>query len=198
MHRVPVYALVFLAAAGTNSFVGTGVASAKSNKNPRLGAAVEQSPTTTTTTVIPTPRPFTQCDVRPVPGAVESGFGARLDPITRRWSTHTGDDMQAAYGTPVRSCTDGVVSFAGWQSGYGWMVVVDHREDKATLYAHLSVISVQVGDVMFSGSKIGEVGSSGAATGAHLHFEVRVGGTPIDPIGYLVPYVVPMDPGPFF
>ena len=100
---------------------------------------------------------------------------------------HTGLDFGAGYGSRVGAAGRGRVSFAGWNSGgYGYLVVVDHRLGFESWYAHLSRISVSRGQRVVGGSTIGRVGSTGRATGPHLHFEVRRFGTPIDPSSRLL------------
>jgi murein DD-endopeptidase MepM/ murein hydrolase activator NlpD len=93
-----------------------------------------------------------------------------------------GTDFAATTGTPARTVGDGVVSFAGVQNGYGNVVFIKHRDNHETVYAHLSKVSVQNGQNVSQGQTIGLVGSSGWATGPHLHFEVRVNGTQQDPM----------------
>lgn len=121
---------------------------------------------------------------RPVPGPVVSGFGMRFHPILHYYRMHTGVDMHASYGTPVRAADKGMVVFAGWRGGYGKCVIIDHGSGVATLYAHLSDISVGEGQIVSRGQVIGAVGSTGLSTGPHLHFEVRRYGTPVDPMSF--------------
>ena len=105
--------------------------------------------------------------------------------ITTRFQPgHTGIDIGAPEGTPIKAMAAGVVKRAekGENGGYGWLVVVDHGEGVTTWYAHLSEISVAVGDKIQTGQKIGAAGATGRSTGPHLHFEVRVGNTPLDPL----------------
>lgn len=123
--------------------------------------------------------------VRPVPGAVTSGFGPRLHPILGYYRMHTGWDLSAASGTPIASATAGTVILAGWFGGYGTTVVVDHGGGLTTLYAHQSSLAVSYGAAVGAGDVVGYVGSTGLSTGPHLHFEVRVDGNPVDPAGYL-------------
>jgi murein DD-endopeptidase MepM/ murein hydrolase activator NlpD len=110
-----------------------------------------------------------------------SGFAMRMHPILKQWRRHNGVDYAAPRGTPVRSVGDGLVEFAGRQSGYGNVVQVKHRNDRATVYAHLSRIDVKVGQRVDQGDRIGAVGATGWATGPHLHFEFKVGGVHINP-----------------
>src|SRR4051795_3021933 len=121
---------------------------------------------------------------RPVPGAIGDGFGwippGRL---------HTGLDFPEPSGTPIHAGGVGVVSFAGFSTGgYGNLTVVTHRLGFETWYAHMSVIGASVGQRVSGGMTIGYVGSTGHATGPHVHFEVRHFGTPVDPTPYLLGY----------
>ena len=116
---------------------------------------------------------------------VTSAFGWRTDPIDGRTRFHAGTDLRAAYGQQVDAVASGRVAFSGEQSGYGLTVVIDHGHGLQTRYAHLSAASVQAGDVVESGEVVGRTGSSGRATGPHLHFEVRQNGRPIDPASLL-------------
>ncbi|HQK92642.1 MAG TPA: peptidoglycan DD-metalloendopeptidase family protein [Armatimonadota bacterium] len=120
----------------------------------------------------------------PVSGRITSGYGMRIHPISRRLANHTGVDISAPTGTDVAAAGSGVVCKAayGYNGGYGNMVVVNHGNGRATLYAHLSSISVRVGQTVTAGQKLGEVGSTGRSTGPHLHFEVRINGRPTNPM----------------
>ena len=113
---------------------------------------------------------------------VTSGFKMRLHPILQTWRAHLGVDYAAPTGTPVRTIGDGVVEFAGVQSGYGNVVTVQHGKENVTLYAHLSKINVQKGQKVSQSDIIGLVGSTGWSTGSHLHFEFRVNGVHHDPL----------------
>ena len=113
---------------------------------------------------------------------VTSGFAMRMHPILQRMRAHLGVDYAAPTGTPVRSVGDGVVDFAGWQSGYGNVVHVRHGGDRVTVYAHLSRIDVRKGQRLDQGQRLGAVGATGWATGPHLHFEFRVSGVHQDPL----------------
>jgi murein DD-endopeptidase MepM/ murein hydrolase activator NlpD len=120
--------------------------------------------------------------VWPVLAPVGDGFGPRGDAF------HAGVDLLAPRGTPVLAAGPGTVTWAGWRAGgWGRLVVVRHPDGVRTLYAHLASISVRVGWQISGGTILGHVGASGDATGPHLHFEVRVGGAAIDPLGALVP-----------
>ena len=122
----------------------------------------------------------------PIPGApITSGFGPRVHPIYGDVRVHTGIDFGASYGTPIRAAADGVVVSAGPLGGYGNATVIDHGNGLATLYGHQSSIAVAPGQRVSRGQVIGYVGCTGLCTGPHLHFEVRVQGTPVDPMQYL-------------
>jgi murein DD-endopeptidase MepM/ murein hydrolase activator NlpD len=120
-----------------------------------------------------------RCDARPVPGAVTSPFGYRWGAL------HAGVDMDARMGDPIKACTAGEVVIAGWLGGYGNAVVIDHGGGFGTLYGHQSQIAVSVGQRVNAGQVIGYIGSTGYSTGPHLHFEVRIGGNPVNPVGYM-------------
>ena len=113
---------------------------------------------------------------------VTSGFAMRFHPLQQKWRQHLGVDYGAPTGTPVRSVGDGVVSFAGWQNGYGNLVQINHGHGKSTLYAHLSRKNVKTGERVQQGQRLGAVGSTGWSTGPHLHFEFRVNGQHQDPL----------------
>jgi murein DD-endopeptidase MepM/ murein hydrolase activator NlpD len=112
---------------------------------------------------------------------VTSGFEMRFHPILHRWKAHLGTDYGAVTGTPVRTVGEGAVAFAGEQNGFGNVVIVKHNNTDETLYAHLSRIDVRVGQSVTQGQKVGAVGSTGWATGPHLHFEFRVNGVHRNP-----------------
>ena len=112
---------------------------------------------------------------------MSSGFKMRFHPILQTWRAHLGVDYAAPTGTAVRSIGDGVVDFAGVQNGFGNVVFIDHKSGHTTVYAHLSRINVQRGARVSQGQNIGAVGSTGWATGPHLHFEFRVNGKHQDP-----------------
>lgn len=113
---------------------------------------------------------------------VTSGFAMRFHPIHKTWRAHLGVDFGAPTGTPVRTVGEGVVSFSGWQNGYGNVVQVQHSGNRSTVYAHLSRIDVRRGQRVEQGERIGAVGATGWATGPHLHFEFKVGGQQVDPM----------------
>lgn len=113
---------------------------------------------------------------------ISSGFKMRFHPILQTWRAHLGVDYAAPTGTPVRTVGNGVVEFAGVQNGFGKVVMVKHRNNHTTVYAHLSQINVRKGQSVDQGQTVGAVGSTGWATGPHLHFEFRVNGAHQDPL----------------
>jgi murein DD-endopeptidase MepM/ murein hydrolase activator NlpD len=113
---------------------------------------------------------------------ITSGFSMRFHPILNEWKRHEGVDYGAPSGTPVHVVSDGVVSFAGQQNGYGNVIQVQHADNRMTVYAHLSKIAVTRGQHVSQGDHIGDVGQTGWATGPHLHFEFRVAGVVKDPL----------------
>lgn len=113
---------------------------------------------------------------------VSSGYGMRFHPISGKQKAHLGVDYAAPTGTPVRTIADGVVTFAGWQRGYGNTIEVMHANQQSTLFGHLSRIDVRVGQKVAQGDFIGAVGSTGLSTGPHLHFEYRDRGVHQDPL----------------
>ncbi len=123
----------------------------------------------------------------PVQGAhgVSSGFGARLDPFTRGLALHTGLDLKAETGEPARATAPGRVTAAEFAGGYGNMVEIDHGHGLTTRYAHLARIAVVPGQWMTAGAVVGRIGSTGRSTGAHLHYETRIDGEPVDPERFL-------------
>ncbi len=122
--------------------------------------------------------------VQPISGRLSSGFGWRNVSVNGN-RYHAGVDWAAPMGTPVRAARDGVVTRAGWWSTYGYAVALDHGDGSQTRYAHLSAVSVAVGALVRQGDVVGLVGSTGASTGPHLHFEIRFGDRAVDPLGYL-------------
>ena len=116
---------------------------------------------------------------------VTSNYGYRIHPIYGTRRLHAGVDLRGTTGTAVLAAGDGTVVFAGPRGGYGTTVIVDHGGALATLYAHQSRLGVEAGDRVRRGQAVGAVGSTGLSTAPHLHFEVRVEGTPVDPLNYL-------------
>jgi murein DD-endopeptidase MepM/ murein hydrolase activator NlpD len=121
----------------------------------------------------------------PVQGALMSSFGGRTDPFSGEGAMHTGVDMQAPMGTPVHVSADGIVIFNEWSGGYGKLVKVDHGNGIQTYYGHLSQSEVITGQEVRRGDIIGLSGASGRVTSPHLHYEVRMGGTPVNPYPFL-------------
>ncbi len=123
--------------------------------------------------------------VRPVPGAITSSFGMRVHPILGYSRMHSGVDMNAGYGQEIKAGAAGRVILASSYGGYGNAIILDHGGGMTTLYAHQSSFNVSYGDQVGAGDIIGYVGSTGLSTGPHLHFEVRLFGSPVNPAGYL-------------
>jgi murein DD-endopeptidase MepM/ murein hydrolase activator NlpD len=121
----------------------------------------------------------------PIEGRVTSSFGEREDPFNGEGTFHSGVDIGASYGAPVRATADGEVSAASMGAGYGREVVLDHGHDVMTVYGHLSAVAVLPGQHVIRGQVIGYVGQSGRSTGPHLHYEVRVHSVPVNPHKYL-------------
>lgn len=121
----------------------------------------------------------------PVNGVLSSSFGGRSDPFSGEGVFHTGVDLVAAPGTPVHATADGVIDSAAWAGDYGKLIVVDHGNGLQTYYAHLSRLLVAPGQEVLRGQVIGLSGETGRVTGPHMHYEVRVRGTPVNPYKYL-------------
>ncbi len=121
----------------------------------------------------------------PVTGILRSSFGERSDPFSGEGAFHTGIDIATPQGTDVHATADGVVASAGWANGYGRLLVLDHGNGLQTYYAHLSRFLVVPGEEVRSTQVIGLSGASGRATGPHIHYEVRLAGTPVNPYRYL-------------
>ena len=127
----------------------------------------------------PSSAPSSSGFIWPVNGPVVSPFGMRWGRM------HTGIDIGVSYGTPIHAAAAGQVIYAGWMDGYGNLVFIDHGRGISTGYAHQSSIAVSNGQSVAQGQAIGYVGCTGHCFGPHLHFEVRVNGSPVDPLGYL-------------
>jgi murein DD-endopeptidase MepM/ murein hydrolase activator NlpD len=140
-------------------------------------AASSPSPT-------PAPAPSSSGLIWPVQGSIASPFGSRCL-ANGDCSFHPGIDIAAASGTPIHAAASGTVIYAGWMEGYGNLTVIDHGRGLATAYGHQSSIGVGMGASVSQGSVIGYVGCTGYCFGPHLHFEVRVNGEVVDPMGYL-------------
>ncbi len=123
----------------------------------------------------------------PAPGyySISSYFGNRLHPISKEYKMHTGIDIETPRKTPLVAAQTGTVIFANWFAGYGKAIIIDHGGGYATLYGHLDVINVNVGQVVKKGENIALSGNTGYSTGPHLHFEVRMNGDYVDPLTYV-------------
>ena len=121
----------------------------------------------------------------PVNAPITSDFGWRIYPIYGTSRLHAGTDFGVDEGTPVHAADGGVVVEAGWISGYGYTVIIDHGNGMSTLYAHNSDVAVSPGQTVSKGQVVSYSGNTGGSTGPHLHFEVRINGEPTDPMGYL-------------
>ena len=131
----------------------------------------------------------------PVNGTLSSPFGGRSDPLSGEGAFHTGVDLSAVTGTPVHVTADGVIATAGWSGSYGKLVVVDHGNGVETYYAHLSQFMVVPGQEVRRGQVIALSGGTGRVTGPHMHYEVRLHGTPVNPYKYLAKAPPPTTPG---
>lgn len=143
-------------------------------------------PTTTVIAQGTTPRPKTASTgtyLWPVYGTITSRFGGRN--LWGRYDYHLGLDIAVPYGTPVRAADGGRVTYSGWQGSYGKLVVITHDNGVKTYYAHNSSLAVSVGDRVYQGQTVARVGSTGNASGPHCHFGVMVGGSYVNPLGYL-------------
>jgi murein DD-endopeptidase MepM/ murein hydrolase activator NlpD len=116
---------------------------------------------------------------------ISSGFGYRRDPFTRRGAMHSGLDFKGPTGSAIFATANGRVSFAGWKSGYGKVIDIQHSNGVMTRYAHLSRINTAVGQRVEAGERIGALGSTGRSTGPHLHFEVRINDRAVNPRTFL-------------
>ena len=123
--------------------------------------------------------------IYPVNGRISSNYGYRVHPISGARRLHAGMDIAAGTGTPIGAAGNGTVIFAGWRGGYGNCIMIDHGGGIVTLYGHQSSLATSVGQSVSTGQTIGYVGSTGYSTGPHLHWEVRVNGSPVDPRGYV-------------
>ena len=121
----------------------------------------------------------------PCYGTISSYFGSRSSPTAGASTNHKGIDIAVSTGTSVMATSGGTVTVAGWQSGYGYVVYIDHGNGVTSRYGHLSKILVSVGDYVSQGDVIARSGNTGNSTGPHLHFEIRVNGTAVNPLSYL-------------
>ncbi|MGE5086184.1 MAG: M23 family metallopeptidase [Bacillota bacterium] len=125
-------------------------------------------------------------NIKPAKGWITSRFGYRTSPFTGKTTLHAGLDVAAAPGSPIYAPADGVVTFASYDEGYGKLVSIDHGFGVTTRFGHMSQIYVQVGQRINKWDVIGAVGNTGRSTGPHCHYEVRINGTPVDPINYIL------------
>ena len=124
--------------------------------------------------------------IKPISGGrISSGFGPRTAPKPGASTYHKGVDLATPTGTTVWASCGGTVTFAGWGGAYGNVIFIDHSDGRQTRYAHLSKIYVSVGQHVDQGQRIAASGNTGRSTGPHLHFEMRIGGTPVDPRKYV-------------
>jgi murein DD-endopeptidase MepM/ murein hydrolase activator NlpD len=121
----------------------------------------------------------------PVQGQVTGSFGERIDPFNGEGAFHSGVDIGSSYGAPVIAPADGVVTFSEILGGYGKAIMIDHGNGISTRYGHLSGYAVTAGQAVHRGDVIGYIGESGRSTGPHLHYEVRINDTPVNPYKYL-------------
>lgn len=121
----------------------------------------------------------------PIMGRINSPFGWRQHPVTRRRDFHTGIDIKANRNDPIKAAGSGRVIYSGWMGGYGKVLVIEHSNGQSTLYAHCSTLLAGKGASVSSGQLIAKIGTTGRSTGPHLHFEVRNGNSPVNPIKYL-------------
>jgi len=121
----------------------------------------------------------------PVRGRVSSSFGYRSHPISGVSKMHTGLDIAVSWGTVIKAADSGTVVFSGWRGGYGKAIMISHGNGLVSLYGHQSTLLVAKGETVSQGQEIGRVGTTGYSTGPHLHFEVRVNGSPKNPMSYL-------------
>ncbi|MDR2029601.1 MAG: M23 family metallopeptidase, partial [Treponema sp.] len=123
--------------------------------------------------------------IYPIRGRLTSPYGWRLDPISGVRRYHAAVDLAAALGTPIKAAMDGKVSSVGFNSTYGKFIILSHANGYQTLYAHMNLTSVNQGDYVQQGAKIGEVGNTGYSTGPHLHFAVYKNGRAVNPLEFL-------------
>lgn len=121
----------------------------------------------------------------PVKGEISSPFGMRNHPIKKVNKVHEGVDLSSSKGDPILAAASGKVEYSGYNSGYGYHIIIDHKNGYRTIYAHSSKLLVKEGELVKKGQKIALVGSTGVSTGPHLHFEIRIGNTPVDPTKYI-------------
>jgi murein DD-endopeptidase MepM/ murein hydrolase activator NlpD len=124
--------------------------------------------------------------IKPISGgSLSSGFGSRSAPTKGASTNHKGVDWATPIGTTVYASNAGTVSFAGWASGYGYAVYINHADGRQTRYGHLSKVLVSAGQTVAQGERIALSGNTGRSTGPHVHFEIRINGTAVNPLKYL-------------
>ena len=124
--------------------------------------------------------------IKPISGGrLSSRFGARSAPTKGASTYHKGVDWAVPTGTTVVASNGGTVAFAGWASGYGYAVYINHSDGRQTRYGHLSKVLVKSGQTVEQGQVIAKSGNTGRSTGPHLHFEIRIGGTAVDPLKHM-------------
>lgn len=123
--------------------------------------------------------------LRPGVGVITDEYGPRINPVTGESGFHTGVDLGDAYGAPVKAAKSGTVDYSGWISGYGNTIIINHGNGVQTLYAHNSELLVDVGQTVSRGQTIAKVGSTGMSTGPHIHWEIRINGQHVSPMGYV-------------
>lgn len=150
-------------------------------------AAATPTPTPKPQSTATPPPTYTAKYIWPCPDypGISSYFGMRLHPIYNEWRMHNGIDINAANATYILASAGGTVIAAEWMDGYGYCVMISHGEGIVTLYAHCSEMRVSYGDKVTQGQVIALVGSTGLSTGPHCHFEVRLNGTPVNPLEYV-------------
>ncbi|MFN4079836.1 MAG: M23 family metallopeptidase [Saprospiraceae bacterium] len=141
---------------------------------------------------IPSIKPVREDKLQKTLGAL-SGFGYRIHPVYKVQRFHSGLDFPARVGTPIQAAGDGTVVEAGWHSGYGKCVRINHGYGYSTLYGHMHNVSVKSGQKVKKGQKIGEVGDTGLSTAPHLHYEVHYKGNPINPINFCMDNLSPRE-----
>ena len=151
-----------------------------------VSKTVLREPTTTVKAVGTKPRPKTASTGNyawPIRGKINSYFGGRY--IFGSYSYHSGLDISADYGDPIKAADGGTVTYSGWKGSYGYLVIITHDDGVKTYYAHNSSLLVSSGDKVYKGQTIAKAGSTGRSTGVHCHFEVRVNNTAVNPLNYL-------------
>jgi murein DD-endopeptidase MepM/ murein hydrolase activator NlpD len=136
----------------------------------------------------------TRPNIWPIDGRLMSSFGRRSDPFSGEGAYHSGVDISAPTGTPVKAAADGLVTYAQYFGGYGRLVVITHNNGMQTCYGHLSKFDVIAGQEIRQGEILGRVGTSGRVTAPHLHYEVRVGDAPVNPYRFLMRSVAATQP----